>query len=108
MLYQVYVVRLFEVLPNFLVWQLLEVLPLIAPPRARGRRPRRAVGERFYLKNKARSERNERFAVARIVHSSFFRLRGLFEHRALRTVWNCPHAGRAVASATPSEWYCLE
>ena len=33
-----------------------------APPRARGRRPRRAVGERFYLKNKARSKRNERFA----------------------------------------------
>ncbi len=25
-----------------------------------------------------------------------------------RTVRNCPHAGRAVASATPSDWYYLE
>ena len=25
-----------------------------------------------------------------------------------RTIRNCPHAGRAVASATPSEWYYLK
>ena len=38
---------------------------------------------------------------------SFFRIRGLFD-AASRTVRNCPHAGRAVAPATPSEWYYLE
>ena len=77
---KVYVTRLLEVWPNFLVWQLLDVLPLFAPPRARGRRPRRAVGERFYLPNKARSKRNEQFAQRRIVHPSFFRFRGLLKN----------------------------
>ena len=35
---------------------------VIAPPRARGRRPRRAVGERLVSQTKARSKINERFA----------------------------------------------
>ena len=49
---KIYVIRLFAAHLNSSILQLLEVIPIIAPPRARGRRPRRAVDERFYLKTK--------------------------------------------------------
>ncbi len=58
--FKVYVLRLFEVLPlNFWVYSVRKYLPSrrrnkryavsLAPPRARGRRPRRAVGERLWF-----------------------------------------------------------
>ena len=41
--------------------------------------------------------------------SLFFAITGFpKQDSSSRTVRNCPHAGRAVPSATPSDWYYLE
>ena len=66
---------------------------VIAPPRARGRRPRRAVEERCArMKLKARLKRNARFAQRQIVRFSLYRVRGLFD---------AAHCGQSGTALTP-------
>ena len=79
-----------------------------APPRARGRRPRRAVDERFIRKQKpAHRETND---SRHWTNRSFLFLSHsrATECSTSRTVQNCPHAGQAVPSGTPSEGYYRE
>ena len=79
-----------------------------APPRARGRRPRRAVDERFISKHKpAHRETND---SRHWTNRSFLFLSHsrATECSTSRTVQNCPHAGRAVPSGTPPEGYYRE
>ena len=80
-----------------------------APPRARGRRPRRAVGERLHSHEikPAQRETNDS-AIGRIVRFSLYRVSRATECSTSRTVRNCPHAGRAVPSGTPTEGYYRE
>ena len=84
-----YVLRLLEVLAVLLGIPILKARPLIAPPRARGRRPRRAVEERS-AKNEIYLMRDARFVVSTNRASIYPRI---------KTVRNCPHAGRAVPRA---------
>ena len=86
---KIYVLRLLEVLTVLSVIPILEVIALIAPPRARGRRPRRAVEERS-AKNEICLMRDARFVVSTNRASI---------HPRIKTVRNCPHAGRAVPRA---------
>ena len=65
---------------------------ITAPPRARGRRPRRAVEERFLSENKGRSKRNVRFAQRQIVRFSLYCVRGLFD---------AAHCGQSGTALTP-------
>ena len=79
-----------------------------APPRARGRRPRRAVDERFIRKHKpAHRETNDSRHWTNRSFLSLSHSRAT-ECSASRTVRNCPHAGQAVPSGTPSEGYYRE
>ena len=47
-------------------------------------------------------------AIGRIVRFSLYRVSRATECNTSRTVRNCPHAGRAVPSGTPSEGYYRE
>ena len=61
----------------------ISVIPIIAPPRARGRRPRRAVGEQFYLRTKPAQRETNDSAAGQIVRFSLKAFAGFSKYIAV-------------------------